>query len=192
MVAAEGTRGHDPETPVPSVRRIPAARTASSDPENACVTFHPRKRATNALAGSLPDVGGGADLLDAAVVHHDEPVGERERLVVIVGHEQDRESEPHEQGSQLGDEPLAQRAVEGAERFVEHEQPRRRRQRACEGDPLLLATGELRDAPVLEATHADERQRVARTRVSSSLRGTPCMRSPKATLPCTSRWGNSA
>ena len=55
----------------------------------------------------------------------------------------DREPEPHEQRAQLGDEPLAQRAVERAERLVEHEQPRRGRERAGERDPLLLAARQL-------------------------------------------------
>ena len=44
-----------------------------------------------------------------ALVHHDEPVGEGERLVVVVGHEQGGEPEAHEERAELGDQPLAQR-----------------------------------------------------------------------------------
>ncbi len=139
----------------------------------------------------LPHVGRCADLFDAAGVHHDQAVGERERLVVVVGDEEGGELEPHEQRAQLGDEPLAERPVERAERFVEHEEPRLGRERAGERDALLLAARELADASTLEPGESDQRERGA-VRVSISARGSRCMRSPNATLPCTSRWGNSA
>ena len=112
-------------------------------------------------------------------MHHDEPVGERERLVVVVGHEQRGEPEPHEERAQLGDQPFAQRAVERAERLVEHEQPRLGGERAGERDALLLAARELADAPVLEAGEPDERECVAGARRRSSAAASRCMRSPK-------------
>ena len=124
------------------------------------VTFHPRNRATNAVGrvGARPSAGL-PDCSMRPVVHHDDPVGERERLVVVVGHEQDREAEADEERAQLGDEPLAERAVERAERLVEHEQARRGRERAGERDALLLAARELGDPAVLEAGESDERER---------------------------------
>ncbi len=79
-------------------------------------------------------------------MHDDQAVGERERLVVVVGHEQRRHLEPHEERAQLGDQPFAQRAVERTQRLVEHEQPRLGREGAGERHPLLLAAGELADA----------------------------------------------
>jgi len=45
----------------------------------------------------LPHRAWCADLLDPTGVEHDEPIGEREGFVVIVGHEQRGQSEPHEQ-----------------------------------------------------------------------------------------------
>ena len=113
----------------------------------------------------LPHVGRCADLFDAAGVHHDEAVGERERLVVVVGDEEGGELEPHEQRAQLGDEPLAQRPVERAQRFVEHEEPRLGRERARQRDALLLAARELADAPTLEPGESDQRERGSRARL---------------------------
>ena len=38
------------------------------------------------IAGQIIDLGRRADLLDDAVAHHDDPVGDRQRLLEIVGH----------------------------------------------------------------------------------------------------------
>ena len=118
----------------------------------------------------VPDLGRAPGLGDAAVVHDDHPVGERERLVVVVGHEDDRQPEADEQRSQLGDEPVAQRAVERAERLVEHEEPGRGRERAGERDALLLTARQFGDPAVLEALESDERERLACTRFGFGAR----------------------
>ena len=138
-----------------------------------------------------PHVARRALLLDAPLVHHDEPVGQREGLAVVVGHEQDRQAEAREQRTQFGHQPVAQGAVERAERFVEHQQTRLRGEGAGKGDALLLTARQLRDAAGAEAVEADERKRFA-ARVSASVRPSPCMRRPNATFPTTSRWGKSA
>ena len=109
----------------------------------------------------LPHRGRCADLFDATGVHDHEPVGQRERLVVVVGHEQGGEPEPYEERAQLGDEALAERAIERAQWLVEHEQPRFGRERAGERDPLLFSARELADAATLEAGEPDQREGVA-------------------------------
>ena len=62
---------------------------------------------------------------------------------------------------QLGDELLAQHAVERAERLVEHEEARVGRERTGEGHALLLAARELAHRAPLEAGEA-RRARAAR------------------------------
>jgi hypothetical protein len=58
----------------------------------------PSEEPGDALVGRAPpDLRGWAHLFDAAVVHHDEPVGERECLAVVVGDEQHRQLQPEEQ-----------------------------------------------------------------------------------------------
>ena len=172
-LAVEGAGGH-PAADARTGRRRSSrgctssgrtATSADSGPNvgpNALVTFQPRKRATNSLAGRRHTSLGRALLLDAALVHHHEAVGEREGLAVVVGDEQDRQAEPGEQRPQLGDQTVAQRAVERTERLVEHQQARLRGERAREGDALLLAARELRDAAGAEAVEADERERLLR------------------------------
>ena len=123
----------------------------------------PQEPGDERSAGPLPHVGRGAHLLDAALVHDHQAIGERERLVVVVGDEQDGEAEPYEEGTQLGDEAFAQGTVEGTERLVEHQEARRSRERAGQRDALLFAAGKLRDPAVFESGHADERERVPRS-----------------------------
>ena len=147
VVAAERPAPHDAarRRPDRASRRRPSGRIATSRPatRSARVTFQPRNRATNAVRRAVPHLGRAAGLGNPARLHHDHAVGEPERLVVVVGHEDDRQPEADEELPQLGDESVAQRPVERTERLVEHQQLRCRRQRTREGDALLLAAGEL-------------------------------------------------
>ncbi len=96
---------------------------------------------------------------DLPCPHDQDSVGERDRLVDIVGDQQHRRPVP---GDQLPDELVhldPGQCVEGGERLVEQQQFRLADQRPGEGDPLRLPTGE-GDRPRLEmATEADLRQR---------------------------------
>ena len=94
---------------------------------------------------------GRTGLEDAPAVEQDEPVGQRERLGVVVGDRDDGEVEAGEQRAELDDEPLAARPVERAERLVEQEDARRGRQRARQRDALLLAAREGGDVAALGA-----------------------------------------
>ena len=86
-------------------------------------------------------------------------VGERERLVLVVGHE-DRGG--HGLGEHMRDiaaKLFPERRVERAERLVEQHQRRADRERAGERDALLLAAGELVRVAVgvpVEADHLEQ------------------------------------
>ena len=61
------------------------------------------------------------DLLDLALVHHDDPVGELERLVLIVGDEQARHAELAVELVEPLAQVLADARVERAEGLVEQQ-----------------------------------------------------------------------
>ena len=125
------------------------------------MTLYPRKRATNSFAGCSHTSTGDAELLDAAVVHDCDAVGERKSLVVIVCDVQRREPEAGEEVAQLDHQPLPQRAVERSERLVQHEQARGGRKRPRQRDALLLAARQLGDPPVLVPGQPDQREQLA-------------------------------
>ena len=115
-------------------------------------------RATQASAGAAQSCSGSGDLEDASGAQHGDAVAERERLRHVVGDVDGGLVDLVEQVTQLGDEPVVERAVEGSERLVEQERAWRRRERAGEGDTLALATRERRHGPVLAPLEADERE----------------------------------
>ena len=55
--------------------------------------IEPTKRATKALRRMAVDLGRGAELLEPAVRHHADPIGDAERLLLVVGDEQRRDAE---------------------------------------------------------------------------------------------------
>ncbi|MNY74603.1 hypothetical protein D3C86_2136690 [compost metagenome] len=60
-----------------------------------------------------------ADLLDLALVHHHDPVGERQRLRLGMGDEDEGDAERLLQQLQFALDCLAQVGIERAERLVE-------------------------------------------------------------------------
>ena len=123
--------------------------------------------ATNTDRGLVVDLLGRADLLDPALVHHRDPVAHRERLFLVVGHEDERDADLALDALQLELHRLAQLEVERAERLVEQQRARVVHERAGERDALLLAAGELRRLAVGEVARAG-RPRAARRRASRS------------------------
>ena len=76
--------------------------------------------------------------------------------------------------AQLGEQLGARRGVEGAERLVEQQQPRREGERAGEADALRLAAGEAcAAAPVGELAEAEPLQPLAPRARGARPRGTP-------------------
>ena len=62
--------------------------------------------------GLVVDLARRADLLDAALVHHRDPVAHRERLFLVVGHEHERDADLALDALQLELHRLAQLQVE--------------------------------------------------------------------------------
>ena len=102
------------------------------------------KRATNSVAGCGEDLVRRAALLDAAVVHHDDQVGERHGFVLAVRDVNEGDAEILLQALQLGAHLDAQERVERGERLVEQQDLRVGDQRAGERHALLLAARKLR------------------------------------------------
>ena len=91
-------------------------------------------------------VGGGApDLVDATMLddpagsHHRQPVGDGERLLVVVGDHECGDPLLGEDRAQIGGEPLPEAGVERGERFVEEQQPGPYGEAAGQRHPLALA-----------------------------------------------------
>ena len=88
-------------------------------------------------------VGGRADLPQAAVDQHADAVGERGRVLEVVCDEQGRQRELTQEVVQLGAHGAARVRVERRHRLVEEEDTRLTRQRAGQRDSLLLAARQL-------------------------------------------------
>src|SRR3954447_6877342 len=91
-----------------------------------------------------------ADLLDASLGEHDDPVGELQRLLLIVRHEHRGNMDLLVQLTKPAPQFLAYLGVERAERFVEQQNARLDGERACERNALALAAGQLVRQPLPE------------------------------------------
>ena len=98
----------------------------------------------------------GRPLLDrAAVLEHDDLVGQDHRVEGVVGDEHARPGEAGQVVGEVGADLRAGGRVERGQRLVEQEQPRPRHQRPGQGDPLGLPAGQLVRAPSAEPGQAD-------------------------------------
>ena len=128
------------------------------------------------------DLGGRADLLQDALVHHRDPVGERHRLDLVVGDVDGGGAVLEVQALQLGAHVLAQLGVERADRLVHQHRLRAAHQRAADRDALHVAAGQLRRALAEEMLDLQRALRPSRTWLSISVRLSPVARSGKAML----------
>src|SRR2546427_753424 len=108
-------------------------------------------------AGPRVDLLWAPDLLDPAVPHHRDAVGDRERLLLIVGDVEGRDPEVLLDPADLAAKTEPDLRVERRERLVEQEDLRAAGERAGERDPLLLAARELVRVAALETTEARQR-----------------------------------
>ncbi len=119
-----------------------------------------------AVGRILVDVTRRADLLDAALVEDGESVAQRQRLVLVVGDEDEGDADLALDRLELDLHLLAQLEVERAERLVEQQHPRPVDERAGQRDALALAAGELRRPAVAEVLaephHVQRLQRAPR------------------------------
>ena len=101
-----------------------------------------------------------AHLLDPALVEHRDPVGDVERLLLVVGDQHgghvDLVVQPAQPLPQVG----AHLGVEGAERLVEEQHLGVDREGPGQGHPLALAAGELGRVAVLEPVEPDDLEQV--------------------------------
>jgi hypothetical protein len=100
-----------------------------------------------AVARRVIDLLGAADLLQAPGRHHCDAVGHGQRLLLIVGDEDEGDPGLALDLFQLDPHLLAQLEVEGREGLVEQQQFRLWCQRSRQGNPLLLATRKLAGPP---------------------------------------------
>ena len=115
--------------------------------------IHPR-RADEAgdepVGRAVVDVERAAELLDALVLHHRDPVGERHRLDLVVGDVDHRgRAEPLVQALDLVAQLVPELGVEVGQRLVEQEHGGVAHQRPADRDALALAAREL-VGPALE------------------------------------------
>ena len=108
----------------------------------------------------LVDVTRRAELLHPAARHHGEPVGHRQRLLLVVRHVEERDADLALDALQLDLELPAQLRVERAERLVEQEHGRREHESPRERHALLLAARELVRPALPEAAQPDELERL--------------------------------
>ena len=101
------------------------------------------------VRGVMVDVGRRADLLQHALVHDGDAVGERHRLDLVVRDVDGGLLVLEVQPLQLGAHLLAQLGVERADRLVHQHRLRPAHQRAADRDALHVAAGELR-GPLLQ------------------------------------------
>ena len=85
------------------------------------------------------DFLGRADLLDPSLVHHHDPVGQLERLFLIVSDEDAGDVQFVVQPPQPSPQLLTDLGIERAERLVEQQHLGLDRERARERDALALA-----------------------------------------------------
>ena len=103
----------------------------------------PTNSATNGGRGTRVQRRGRGRLLDAARLHHADPVGHRERLFLVVGDEDGGDREPLLEGADLVAQLGADLGVERRERLVQEQDPRLDREGPRKCDPLLLSSRHL-------------------------------------------------
>ena len=110
------------------------------------------------VRGARPDLVGRASLHDPARTHDRDAVAEREGLAAVVRHVERRHVERVEDALEILQQAVAEPAVERAERLVEEEDARLRRERAGQRDALLLSARERGDGAPLVSGEPDELQ----------------------------------
>ena len=113
-----------------------------------------------------------AALLDQAALHHRDPVGHRERLLLVMCHVQERDSDLALNALQLPLHLLSQFQVERAERLVQEQRLRAVHERPRQRHALLLAARQLW-RPGLAALAAAPPARAPRPRAGGSRPSRP-------------------
>ncbi len=132
-------------------------RPASVDPREHVDLPHEARRPP--IRRTRVYILGLADLHQAAVAHHRQAIGERQRLLLVVCDEQGCRARLPQDQLDLAAELGTERGVEARERLVEQDDVGLRCERPSEGDALALSSGELVREAVGLVLEADELQR---------------------------------
>jgi hypothetical protein len=103
----------------------------------------PMKPATKRLAGVGIDAVGGVELLDHAVFHDGDAIGQGHGLDLVVGHVDDRGPKPLVELFDLGAHLDPQFGIQVGQGFVKEEDARIAGDGPAHGHPLALPAGEL-------------------------------------------------
>jgi len=101
-------------------------------------------------------------------VHDADPIRERERFLLIVRHEDGRDPKLALHLADGAAQLLADLGIESAEGLIEEQYLGLVRERAGDGDALLLAAGELRGQALVHALESDEPQELAAPRMAGA------------------------
>ena len=119
------------------------------------------KSATNRVAGRSYSSSGVPSCSTVPRVHDRDPVAHRERLLLVVGHVDERDPDLGLDALELDLELAAELEVERAQRLVEEQDVGPVHERPGERDPLLLAARQLVRLALLVALEVDELERLA-------------------------------
>jgi hypothetical protein len=123
-----------------------------------------------AVRRALVKVPRRAHLLDVAVVHDGDPVGDVHRLLLVVRDEHGGDVNLVVQPPQPRAQLCAHLGVQRAERLVEQQHARLDGERTRQRHALTLAAAELRRVPVRVAGQPDDREQLLHARVYLGLR----------------------
>jgi hypothetical protein len=123
-----------------------------------------------AVGGAGVDLHRRADLLDLAVAHHHDAVGQGHGLDLVVGDQDHRRLNPAAQLGQLQPGAHAQGGVEVGQRLVEQEQVRLLDDGPADGDALALAARQLAGLGRQEALDLQDAGRLGHARLDLGLR----------------------
>src|SRR2546429_6380596 len=103
---------------------------------------------------------GGGELLEPTSMKHRHPVAQIERLLLLVGDEHGRDSDPFDERPQLAPRALPQARVQVRERLVQEQHPRLGRPCPPPRPPLLLPPHPPPHAPPPQAPATPPPQRL--------------------------------
>jgi hypothetical protein len=139
----------------------PAAAVAAAGHGGRHQVGHPQEAGHIGAGRLLVQLGRRAHLLDPPAGHHGQPVRHGERLLLVVGHVHEGDPDRLLERLQLDLEGLAQLGVQRPQRLVQQQHRGVEDQRPGQGDPLLLAAGQLGRAAPLQPLELDQGQRLA-------------------------------
>ncbi len=132
-----------------------------------------------ARTGGLVELARRRYLFEPAGIHHADPPGNRHRLFLVVGDDDEGRAEAPLQLHQFELGAFAQLLVERGQGLVEQQYLRAARQRARQRHALLLSAGELIGLAFLEALELDQRNHLRHAGVDLGTRHAGALQSKR-------------